>query len=199
MSDETDEMERQDEAGALNGWNSRCVHGVDIEEIECVKCMTEAKPTAPAPQAKCETCGSPVRVVGETTLSYEPVQASEVLPAIPNYVAHPQSVWFDEHWRPVVMRLATELEQVKRERDEWMSKYGFIGLANSALSRSDHVAFGSLMTKLSKANDEVKRLREVLEFYADGDYSTCPSAGDYHSPMDDEGGKRARAALGREW
>lgn len=63
MSDETDEMERQDEAGALNSWDCRCVHGVDTEEEACPQCepTPDDKPKLPAcPCGKCHCviCGN---------------------------------------------------------------------------------------------------------------------------------------------
>lgn len=85
-----------------------------------------------APQAKCELCGSPVRVVGETTLSYEPVQASEVREfwLNPNPDCRGWSEGKPDDWllantgairaveHAAYLSLAAELEKVKRERDE---------------------------------------------------------------------------------
>jgi hypothetical protein len=35
------------------------------------------------------------------------------LPECPNYVAHPQSVWFNEHWRPAIEQLKAENLELK--------------------------------------------------------------------------------------
>lgn len=35
------------------------------------------------------------------------------LPECPNYVAHPQSVWFEEHWRPALAAKNAEIERLK--------------------------------------------------------------------------------------
>ena len=35
------------------------------------------------------------------------------IPNIPFYVAHPQSVWFEEHWRPIIEKLQAENERLK--------------------------------------------------------------------------------------
>lgn len=39
------------------------------------------------------------------------------LPEIYPACAHPQSVWFHEHWRPVFEKLQSQLEACRKERD----------------------------------------------------------------------------------
>ena len=36
------------------------------------------------------------------------------LPKIDNHIAHPQSVWFEEHWRPLFEKLEKENSKLKR-------------------------------------------------------------------------------------
>jgi hypothetical protein len=39
------------------------------------------------------------------------------LPECPKYVAHPQAVWFHEHWRPIFIHLQAELQKVREENE----------------------------------------------------------------------------------
>lgn len=61
------------------------------------------------------------------------------LPRCPDYVAHPQSVWFNEHWRPI---LDARDEEVKR-----LNEYTIPG-------------YEQIVAELKAEN---KRLREALE------------------------------------
>jgi len=49
------------------------------------------------------------------------------IPNIPNYVAHPQSVWFECHWRPIFDKYEKHIEELKIEIErlkeyEWKYK-----------------------------------------------------------------------------
>lgn len=41
------------------------------------------------------------------------------LPECPNYMAHPQAVWFNEHWRLIIIKLHADLDVAIAERDKW--------------------------------------------------------------------------------
>jgi hypothetical protein len=70
------------------------------------------------------------------------------LPEIQNYVAHPQSVWFETHWRPL-------FEVIQKENAELK----IIGLKYSSDIDSLLKERGDLKIKLDKAI-------VALEFYA---------------------------------
>lgn len=47
----------------------------------------------------------------------EPEQAGVIVPECPRYMAHPQAVWFEIHWRPIIDKLRAELAEAKARAD----------------------------------------------------------------------------------
>lgn len=72
------------------------------------------------------------------------------LPEIYKGCAHPQSVWFEEHWRPVFEAIAKECEALKYERDIAVAanENNFIALAkqNAELREDLRVAVDFLVS-----------------------------------------------------
>lgn len=62
---------------------------------------------------------------------------SEVkLPECPAYVSHPQSVWFEEHWRPLLQAKDAEIELVRNAYN--MEKQELLNKCESAEFHADH-------------------------------------------------------------
>ncbi len=72
------------------------------------------------------------------------------LPECPYYVAHPQAVWFNEHWRPVI-------EQLKAEKEKLKSLFS-VQLDVMEQNNNMTTEITALKSKLAKA-------KEALEFY----------------------------------
>lgn len=202
-----------DKGGAMSAVKQKCDMGgqciLNCREGEYCKRPVHGDPhdVTPAPQSKCELCGSPVRVVGETTLSYEPVQASEgfkdwdagsfaygtLVKRHPDEVIEYRVADFvsGARWQHAAyLRLAAELEQVKREPSK---------TATMLYARVDE-----LTAERDAAQAEVKRLREALEWIAsDSDTDGKPYLTYYERTLKDGTSvptycEVARAALGRE-
>lgn len=73
------------------------------------------------------------------------------LPEIDCNVAHPQAVWFNEHWRPVIEQLKAELEKVQQDKASNDSDYLKLSAENN-----------SLKSKIKYANDEIHTLKNKL-------------------------------------
>ncbi len=82
------------------------------------------------------------------------------LPEIYQSCAHPQSVWFEEHWRPIFDSLVKENEELEREVE---------------MSRDRARLNMQSAEKLEKENEELKSSLidavEALEFFVIGNYS----------------------------
>lgn len=78
------------------------------------------------------------------------------LPECPRYVAHPQSVWFNEHWRPIIERLKAENEILQGENAGKAIQISGMGLKINM----DY----EQITKLTLQRDTLKK---CAEFYAD--------------------------------
>lgn len=167
-----------------------------------------------APQAKCETCGAPVRVVGETTLHYEPL-ASEVRAWVlsddncggPLIASGPDTP--DHEEVPVIersahMRLAAELEAAhalaKDYAEDWKRVQDAERRAEAAEARvADVIANRQVVEdRWTAAQAEVKRLREALDGAMSAIDKSIARADDYGDSHCSQPIREARAALGRE-
>jgi chromosome segregation ATPase len=86
------------------------------------------------------------------------------IPECPHYIAHPQSVWFNEHWRPIIAKLESELAEAKAENNQLVYELD--------KSRSDHmkayddlddvnIKLNELIEKLHAENNQLKSLMSV--------------------------------------
>lgn len=118
------------------------------------------------------------------------------LPECPRYVAHPQSVWFNEHWRPII-------EKLKAENAELKEKYENIYHRINTYRHQARLDLDEI-TKLTRQRDALKK---ALEFYADinnwsksGACSRICGDSDFIQTIPNQttqpiGGKTARKAL----
>lgn len=76
------------------------------------------------------------------------------LPECPNYMAHPQSVWFNEHWRPVIEQLKAENGRLAQSELECRQMYNeFVGdLNNTRLENT------KLKIRIEELETEIKSL-----------------------------------------
>lgn len=77
------------------------------------------------------------------------------IPECPSYVAHPQSVWFYFHWRPIIDALSRESAELKRKL-EHMNAHDKSRV--NALLEIDR-----LKAELEMRTDQAKRLAAVME------------------------------------
>lgn len=52
-------------------------------------------------------------------MSQEIANTASGIPRCPDYIAHPQSVWFEEHWRPLFDARDEEVKRLERYKSMW--------------------------------------------------------------------------------
>jgi len=52
------------------------------------------------------------------------------LPEIYSACAHPQAVWFEEHWRPIFVKLKAENDQLKAQVDKYRNEWSELAVLN---------------------------------------------------------------------
>ena len=85
--------------------------------------------TTPQENPTCNECGlETFKLIGGVCMScHEPQEkkAELILPEIYKECAHPQSVWFEEHWRPVFNQLQSENQRLKEENEKYKLEAAF--------------------------------------------------------------------------
>lgn len=96
------------------------------------------------------------------------------LPECPYYVAHPQAVWFNEHWRPVIEQLKAEIEQLKNDLTASSTVIDILkaDLRTSDLNRqslwADSVKMADELNYLKAKTDiEIQQLKSKLKIAVD--------------------------------
>lgn len=89
--------------------------------------------------------------------------ARDELPECPDYIAHPQSVWFETYWRPI---LEARERGLKWHRDELSRTYHKMDAEWVKLLEIDHDKWKAeadrLRTGISYLGSENKRLRSTI-------------------------------------
>lgn len=84
------------------------------------------------------------------------------LPECPYYVAHPQAVWFNEHWRPVIERLKVENSDLKYKKEYLIS--GYETILNDATTEFEQLKADARTSELNRQSlwaDSVKMADEL--------------------------------------
>lgn len=81
------------------------------------------------------------------------------IPKCPRYVAHPQAVWFEEHWRPIIEKLKAENANLKQALE--LNRQ-----VADAINDNGQQVF-ECQQLISKLTRQVEILKKALEFYAD--------------------------------
>lgn len=89
----------------------------------------------------------------------KPFEQRREIPECPNYVAHPQSVWFEIHWRPIIDALKQENEALIKERTAYRTLKSL--MADNAEVCELHDDIEALEAKLSEAQRIEKEAREM--------------------------------------
>lgn len=63
------------------------------------------------------------------------LKSSGELPECPSYVAHPQAVWFECHWRPMIAARDAEIAKLKASEDELIEECAGMSEAICVLER----------------------------------------------------------------
>lgn len=79
------------------------------------------------------------------------------IPKCPNYVAHPQAVWFEEHWLPIIEKLKVEKEELMQN---WADDK--LQLALKYSQRCDEIV--EMKKNIHKLTHQVEILKKALEF-----------------------------------
>lgn len=111
-------------------------------------------------------------------------------------------VWSDEFIGPFVEKsaydtLRAELERAKIEATDAIAKYRNIALANTEMTRSDHMSFGFLLLERSRLQAKVKGLVDALNCIAswrEGDVVTSS----FDNPADAQAAREALAKFSRD-
>jgi hypothetical protein len=119
----------------------------------------------------------------------------KTIPECPNYIAHPQSVWFHEHWLPIIKNQNEEikrLQQIVTEPGEG-NRYRLLMNDNQKLTSDMRLAISILREKdksiinLKDENDRLTRQNNYWEIREMEKASCC-----YHNETQNE---KLKAAL----
>lgn len=77
------------------------------------------------------------------------------LPDCPNYIAHPQSVWFENHWRPTFVELEAKLGAAEKEIER------LSGVAQREIQRMQEAFLGEQSAVLEAIRNQLTRERAI--------------------------------------